>query len=215
MEFDFFQTVTYSGDNKKIVTVKFKIRSYSMFRKISLGTLGLTIGGILTIIGFVAYAVHNATVNLVGFFYGIPVLLGGLALKANELKPVPFIPPTPESVLSLRKQQATDTQNQVRQDITRYRYGLDAHLDKALTYLGFEQPGEDFPEVVALREMVIDGNYALVLEFDSPQVPLDMWQQKQQKMIGFFGPGVDVNITQTGEDKIELALITTLESQNS
>lgn len=184
-----------------------------MLRKISLGTLGLVIGGILTIMGFVSYAVHNATLNLIGFFYGIPILLGGLALKANELKPVPIIPATSESVLSLREQKATDTQNQVRQDITRYRYGIDVHLDKALTHLGLEQPGEDFPEIVALREKEIDGNYALILEFDSPQAPLDMWQSKQQKMIGFFGPGVDVKIEQTEEDKIELALITTGEAK--
>jgi hypothetical protein len=186
-----------------------------MLRKFSLGTLGLTIGGILTIMGFVAYAVHNATLNLVGFFYGIPILLGGLALKANELKPVPFIPATPESVLSLRKQKATDTQNQVREDITKYSYGQDAHLDKALSHLGLSQPGDDFPEVVALREMEIDGNYALTLEFNSPQIPLDVWQQKQQKMVGFFGPGVDVKINPLGEDKIELALITTSETEKS
>ena len=68
-----------------------------MLGKISLGTLGLTIGGILTIIGFVAYADNNATLNLVGFFYGIPLLLGGLALKANELKPVPFTQTTSPS----------------------------------------------------------------------------------------------------------------------
>lgn len=185
-----------------------------MLRKISLGTVGLTIGGILTIIGFVAYANSNATLNLIGFFYGIPILLGGLALKANELKPVPFVPATPESVLSLRRQKATDTQNQVREDITRYRYGQDAHLDKALTHLGLEQPGEDFPEVVALREMEVDGNYGLVLEFDSPQAPLDMWQKKQEKMTGFFGPGVDVKITQPEEDKIELALITNPEEKS-
>jgi len=185
-----------------------------MLGKISLGTLGLTIGGILTLTGFFAYAAHNATLNLIGFFYGIPVLLGGLALKANELKPVPFIPSTPESVLSLRKQKATQTQNQVREDVTRYRYGQDAHLDKALTHLGLEQLGEDFPEVVALREMEIDGNYALIIQFDSPQVPLDVWQQKQQKMVAFFGPGVDVKISQIGDEKIELALITNPETQS-
>ncbi|MGB3651313.1 MAG: DUF2854 domain-containing protein [Rivularia sp. (in: cyanobacteria)] len=180
-----------------------------MLRKISLGTVGLTIGGVLTIVGFVAYAAHNATLNLIGFFYGIPILLGGLALKANELKPVPFIPPTPESVLSLRKEKATQTQNQVREDITRYRYGIDAHLDKALTHLGVAQLEEELPDVTALRETEIDGNYALILDFDSPQIPLNVWEQKQDKMNGFFGPGVDVKIAQTGEDKIELTLITT------
>ncbi|MBV6625196.1 MAG: DUF2854 domain-containing protein [Rivularia sp. (in: Bacteria)] len=186
-----------------------------MLRKISLGTVGLIIGGILTIIGFVSYGVHNATLNLIGFFYGIPILLGGLALKANELKPVPFVPPTPESVLSLREHKATETQNQVRKDITRYRYGIDVHLDKALTHLGLGQLDEELPEVLALREMEIDGNYALIIDFDSPQVPLDTWEQKQQKMTSFFGPGVDVKIAQPEEDKIELTLVTTSEAENA
>ena len=53
-----------------------------MLRKLSLARVGLTVGGILTIIGFVAYAVDNPTLNLAGFFYGVPILLGGLALKA-------------------------------------------------------------------------------------------------------------------------------------
>lgn len=184
-----------------------------MLRKISLGTVGLIVGGFLTTMGFISYAVHNATLNLIGFFYGIPVLLGGLALKANELKPIPFVPPTPESVVSLREQKATDTLNQVRQDITRYRYGIDVHLDKALSHLGLGQLDEELPELLSLREMEIDGNYALILDFDSPQVPLEVWEGKQQKMTGFFGPGVDVKIEQKEDETIELALITTSEKE--
>jgi len=70
-----------------------------MFGKISLGTLGLTVGSILTIMGFIAYGFDNATLNLVGFFYGFPLLLGGLALKANELQPIPFSEPDRKSVV--------------------------------------------------------------------------------------------------------------------
>lgn len=178
-----------------------------MLRKISLGTLGLTIGSILTIIGFAAYATDNATLNLAGFFYGIPLLLGGLALKASELKPVPFSQPTTPSVLALQKQQATSTQNQIRQDITRYRYGQDAHLDSTLSALGLSKTGEETPIITGLRETQINGAYALILEFDSPQVTIDDWQKKQEKMTKFFGPGVKVEVTQTESNEIELALI--------
>ncbi|MBD2246147.1 DUF2854 domain-containing protein [Nostoc sp. FACHB-888] len=178
-----------------------------MLRKISLGTLGLTIGGILTIIGFVAYADNNATLNLVGFFYGIPLLLGGLALKANELKPVPFSQITSPSALILREQQATDTQNKIRKDITRYRYGQDAHLDTTLSFLGLSPSDQERPTVTGLRETEINGKYALILEFDSPLVPIDVWQKKQEKMTNYFGPGLEVEITQPSENTIELALI--------
>ncbi|MFS0517853.1 DUF2854 domain-containing protein [Nostoc sp. UIC 10607] len=178
-----------------------------MLRQISLGTIGLTIGGILTIIGFVAYAGNNATLNLVGFFYGIPLLLGGLALKANELKPVPQT--TSPSALILREQQATDTQNKIRKDITRYCYGQDAHLDTTLSFLGLSPTDQERPTVTGLREEEVNGSYALILEFDSPLIPIDVWQKKQEKMTNYFGPGLEIKITQPSENTIELALINT------
>ncbi|WP_088239995.1 DUF2854 domain-containing protein [Calothrix rhizosoleniae] len=178
-----------------------------MFRRISLGSLGLTIGGILTIIGFVAYGADNATLNLVGFFYGIPLLLGGLALKANELKPVPFSQPTTPKVLELRQQQATTTQSKILEDITRYRYGQDAHLDSTMTALGLSPTDEERPEVTSVREIDKDGAYALILEFDSPEISIDIWQEKQEKMTKFFGPGVKVEMAQPSTDQVELMLI--------
>ena len=178
-----------------------------MLRQISLGTLGLTVGGVLTLIGFAAYAANNATLNLVGFFYGFPLLLGGLALKASELKPVAFSQPTTKSVLDLRKQQATPTQNKIRKDITRYCYGQKAHLDRALSVLGLGSTDEDLPVVTGLRETEFNGNYALSLEFDSPLIPIDVWQQKQEQMTKYFGPGVEIKVTQVGANKIELAII--------
>jgi hypothetical protein len=180
-----------------------------MLRQFSLGTIGLYVGSILTVTGFIAYATNNATLNLVGFFYGIPLLLGGLALKANELKPIPFSQPTTPPVLLLREQQATVTQNKIRKDITRYCYGQDAHLDAALSHLGLSPTDAERPIITGLRETEINGAYALVLEFDSPLIAINIWQQKQEKMTSFFGPGVEVQITQPDENKVELALINT------
>lgn len=183
-----------------------------MLRQTSLGTLGLVVGGVLTVVGFAAYFSGNPTLNLVGFFYGIPLLLGGLALKAAELKPVLLTQPTTSQILELRQQQATTTQNQIRQDVTRYRYGQEAHLDTSLSHLGLSPTDEERPVITGLREAEIEGAYALILEFYSPLIPLEVWQQKQQKMTGFFGPGVDVKITQPTKDEIALALIATSDS---
>ncbi|AUS99319.1 hypothetical protein CLI64_02305 [Nostoc sp. CENA543] len=183
-----------------------------MLRQISLGTLGLSVGAVLTLVGFVAYAADNATLNLVGFFYGFPLLLGGLALKANEIKPIAFSQPTPPSVLTLREQQATVTQNKIRKDVTRYCYGQDAHLDGALTYLGLSPTDEERPILTGLRETEINGAYALILEFDSPLIQVSAWQEKQEKMTKYFGPGIEVKITSLDDSKIELTLITNTQS---
>jgi len=178
-----------------------------MFGKISLGSVGLVVGGTLTIVGFIAYATGNATLNLAGLFYGIPLLLGGLALKASELKPVVFSKPTSPEVITLREQQATDTQNQIRKDITRYRYGQEAHLDVSLEKLGLSPTDPERPVLIALRETTTQGRYTLILEFDSPLISLDTWKEKQSKIETFFGPNIKTEITQPEKDYIELSLI--------
>jgi Protein of unknown function (DUF2854) len=182
-----------------------------MLRQIPLGLIGLSVGGVLTLIGFFAYfVIDNATLNLVGFFYGIPILLGGLALKAAELEPVPYTQPTSDAVIALRDRQATPTQIQIRNDVTRYRYGQRAHLDSSLEALGFAPTDEECPKMLGLRELETDGAYTLVLEFESTFFPIDMWQQKQDKLTTFFGPNVRIALKDLGDEKIELSLISTL-----
>ena len=178
-----------------------------MLRQISLGTLGLVVGGVLSVVGFVAYGIGNPTLNLVGFFYGIPILLGGLALKAAELKPVPFSSPTSPDVLALREKQATSTQNQIRKDVTRYSYGQEAHLDSSLDYLGLDPTDEERPVLEGIREEAIDGAYGLVLEFSSPLISFDTWQQKREKIERFFGPGLQAEVHQLPDDRVDVVLI--------
>jgi len=178
-----------------------------MLGRINLSRVLLLIGGALTIVGFVAYFQDNPTLNLAGFFYGIPVLLGGLALRAAELEPVPYRVPTSDAVLKLREEQATPTLNQVRQDVTRYRFGQEAHLDVALEKLGLESTGEDLPQLQTIEEIAVDGCYALVLVFDTPTVAVDLWQEKQAKIERFFGPSVRAEIVSPEENNIVLTLI--------
>ncbi len=179
--------------------------------RINLSLVLLAVGGVLTVMGFIAYFQDNSTLNLVGFFYGIPVLLGGLALRAAELEPAPYTQPTSPEVLKLREEQATATQNQVRQDITRYRYGQEAHLDVALQKLGLSPSGQECPELSGLHEAEIDGSYALILEFASSQLPFSTWIEKKAKIEAFFGPNVRAELSQPVEDQVNLALVTLLE----
>ncbi|MBI4780061.1 MAG: DUF2854 domain-containing protein [Oscillatoriophycideae cyanobacterium NC_groundwater_1537_Pr4_S-0.65um_50_18] len=185
-----------------------------MLRQISLGALGLVVGGILTVMGFIAYATDHPTLNLVGFFYGIPVLLGGLALTASELKPVPLTQPTAPEVLALRQQQATETQNQIRKDVTRYRYGQEAHLDSTLEHLGLSPSDDERPLLYGLHEEERQGAYALVLEFDSALISFETWQEKREKIERFFGPGLRVELAKLSGEQVEVALISTPQSNS-
>lgn len=182
-----------------------------MFGRFSLGSIGVVVGSALTLIGFAAYFfTDNATLNLAGFFYGIPLLLGGLALKSSELKPVPIDPPSDAPIVALRSQQATPIQKQIFNEVTRYRYGEEAHLEVALDRLGLSPSDNDRPILKSIREENRGGAYCLILRFDSPEIPLGTWQEKQDKITRFFGPNITTEIESisTNPDQLEVVLKT-------
>jgi len=131
-------------------------------------------------------------------------------LKAAELKPVPLSQPTPAEVLETRQQTATPIQNQIRQDVMRYRYGQDAHLDSSLESLGLSPSDEERPLLNSLRETVVDGAYTLILEFYSPLISFETWEQKREKIEKFFGPNIRVELSQPDEDQVDVALISAI-----
>ncbi len=196
-----------------------------MLRQISLGSLFLVLGVVLSALGLFAYATGNPTLNLVGFFYGVPILLGGAALKSAEVKPSKILQPASSQLLKLREAQATPTQNQLRQDVTRFRYGISAHLDEALEKLGMSPTDEERPVLTGICEEVFQSEgqpdaYSLVLRFQSPLISWETWQAKQEKIGRFFGPGVIAVVSQSeiqSEDQkerqsIDLRLIAEVKS---
>ncbi|MCX5940531.1 MAG: DUF2854 domain-containing protein, partial [Cyanobium sp. LacPavin_0818_WC50_MAG_67_9] len=52
---------------------------------LSPGSLVTIAGAVLTVVGSIAYATDSPNLSLPTIFYGIPIFLGGLALKSSEL----------------------------------------------------------------------------------------------------------------------------------
>jgi hypothetical protein len=180
--------------------------------KISLASVGLYVGGILFVVGFLAYAKGNSTLNLVGFFYGFPILLGGFAFKSSEVTPIPVIVPESASVVAVRMVAETPTQKQLRKDVTRYRYGIKAHLDEILEKLGMSPTDEERPLLVGIYEELSQdedtkGEYSLVLRFRSPLMSFEFWQEKQDKLTRFFGPGIVAVVAELENKEVDLRLI--------
>lgn len=180
--------------------------------KISLASIGLFVGGILFVVGFWAYSKGNSTLNLIGFFYGFPILLGGFAFKSSEVAPIPVIVPESEDVLAVRKLQETSTQKQLRKDVTRYRYGIKAHLDEVLEKLGMRPTDEERPLLIGVYEEISQaeetkGAYSLVLRFQSPLMGFEVWQEKQDKLTRFFGPGIVATVSELANKEVDLRLI--------
>ena len=117
--------------------------------------------------------------------------------------------PTTDEIIALREAQATQTQNKLRRDVTRYVYGQDVHLDRALTLLDLKPLDEDAcPILEGLHEESVGGAYTLVLEFKSPLVRINTWKNKLEQIEKYFGPNIRAELSQPQETLIYLALIT-------
>ena len=101
---------------------------------LSPGSLVTIAGAVLTVIGTIAYATDIPNLSLPTIFYGIPILLGGLALKSSELPPPKRLTPAPR-FKQLRDLPESEPLRKLLADVDRWRYGQKAHLESSLEVL--------------------------------------------------------------------------------
>lgn len=166
-----------------------------------MANLFLGAGGIITIYSFSSYLSSSGTASAssLGFVYGVPILLVGCALKYAELVPVPV--ETNDDARYARNSVATATQRQIYADITRHRYGDEAHLSAAMTSLGLRPRGEACPVLERAAEREVDGQYELDLVFYSVATPYKVWEERKDRYETFFGPGVSVSVRKVDSEK--------------
>ena len=167
-------------------------------RGFSLGNLIIFSGVLITLLSFAEYLGESGgdglNVSGLGFVYGIPVFLAGAALKYAEINPVPcYSSPAADEVYELK---ATETIKKIKQDVTRHRYGDEAHLDTTVKKLGLVVPGKAYPQLKELREEVVDGELAFTMVWQSIDTPYKMWadERRVKKYETFFGPGIGAEV---------------------
>lgn len=171
--------------------------------QVSFGTIGSVVGVIFLLYGFFAYfdIAPGGPISSLILTYGFPITLLGFALKYAELKPVPCV--TYAKASGLRTRQATPILLQVKDDVTRFRYGDEQHLDLAMERIfrigrGGGVSRRECPVLTGIREEVAEsiGTYALVLEFEAKKLGLDGFLKYQEKFQTFFGPGITCEMKQ-------------------
>jgi len=170
------------------------------------GSLVTIAGAVLTVVGSIAYLGDNANLSLPTIFYGIPILLGGLALKSSELPP-----PQRLTAASQFRQQREDPASadlaRLLKDVDRWRYGQKAHLESSLEALKLwdeDQP----PQLISVAELGDQHSYGLALTFAVGAVPYQRWQDQQQRLGRFFGSGLSAQLEPIGADQLRLTLST-------
>lgn len=164
-------------------------------RGFSLGNLVIFLGIAVTILSFSEYLGDDTgdglTISGLGFVYGIPIFLAGAALKYAEIDPVPcYTNPQADAIFESK---ATEIISKIKQDVTRHRYGDEAHLDTTVKKLGLVVAGKDYPQLKELRQDITqDGELTFTMVWQSMDTPYKMWadERRRKKYETFFGPGV-------------------------
>eukprot|EP01041_Mallomonas_annulata_P000508 gene508-978_t len=196
-------------------TVPFEIRG------ISLPLVVFSAGALLTLWSLVGFFVteggEDSATSSLGFVYGIPVFLIGLSLWYAEIPPVQVISDAAGD--RAWESKATETLKKVKADVTRHRYGDDAHLDSTLESLGLKLPQKKFPKMLSIKqEATNDGELRFVMTFQSAETPYKVWSdpQRVKRYETFFGPGVTAVVSKVDVDQRILSLtLTTTSSSNS
>ena len=168
-------------------------------RGFSLGNLVILSGVLITVASFSEYLSDTGgdglNVSGLGFVYGIPVFLAGAALKYAEIEPVPcYSNPGADAIFESK---ATEIIAKVKQDVTRHRYGDEAHLDTTVRKLGLVVPGKAYPQLRELRQDKDEnGELTFTMVWQSLDTPYKMWadEKRRKKYETFFGPDVGAEV---------------------
>ncbi|CAM9682622.1 unnamed protein product, partial [Choristocarpus tenellus] len=129
-----------------------------------------------------------------------------------ELAPAP-VQTTPEAE-ALFQEKATETIKKIVSDVTRHRYGDEAHLDTTIKTLGLVMPQSDYPQLEYLTQTVEpNGELGFMMVFQSRATPFKKWVEPErvQKYVTFFGPGVDAEVVKvSSKDRLVGIKLTTL-----
>lgn len=195
-------------------TVPFEIRGFS------LPIIVFSTGLLLTASSFVGYFLNNingeGAVSSIGFVYGIPVFLIGLSLWYAELPPVEVI--SSDSGDKIYEALKTDTMEKIKKDVTRHRYGDDAHLDSTLDALGLKLPQKKYPKMLSIiQEETPEGELAFTMTFQSMDTPYKVWAEPDRinRFKTFFGPGVDASVIKVDSEKRIVGIKLTTTSKNA
>jgi hypothetical protein len=175
-----------------------------MQRLLSPGTLVTLAGVVLTVVGSLAYVTDHPNLSLPTIFYGIPIFLGGLALKSSELPPPERLTP-PAQWRKLRESPSSEPLRKLLSDVTRWRYGQKAHLESSLEALKLWDEQEP-PSLLSVEELSLPEGYGLRLCFALGAVPLPRWEACQERLGRFFGPGLRAELVPLPDNSLALTL---------
>ena len=144
-------------------------------------------GGSLSFIGMTAFFTESVNLSVPTFFYGVPILLIGLALKTSEVAPVKLIN---KEVFQADKFNRPKELTELVKDVTKWRYGIQAHLESSLEVLKLWNE-ENPPKLLELEEISKHDRNGLRMHFEINGIPPEDWLKKKDRINRFFAKGLE------------------------
>ena len=174
-----------------------------MKKQFSPASLVSLAGAVLAVTGLVSYFNDATNLSVPTFFYGVPILLIGLAMKNSELGPTKNL--ISESELSRLKLNGPKELSDLIGDVTRFRYGQRVHLETSLQSLKLwdEKNPPQLLEIALLEE---NKRFGISMKFESQGVPLEKWEQQSERLGRFFAKDLTAEIKSNNPGEISLKL---------
>ncbi len=175
-----------------------------MKKQLSPASLISIAGGVLAVTGLISYFNDATNLSVPTFFYGVPILLIGLALKNSELDPANNS--ISASDISKLKSKGPKELADLIADVTRHRYGQRAHLETSLQALKLWNDANP-PKLKEIELIEIAENYGVSMKFDFCGVPLEKWESQKDRLGRFFAKGLTAEITSISPKELKLELL--------
>ena len=158
-------------------------------------------GGVLAFIGMTAYFTESVNLSVPTFFYGVPILLIGLGLKTSEIPPVKLVN---RNDFKKNKFNRPKELTELVRDVTRWRYGIKAHLESSLEALNLWNE-DNPPQLKEIEEITKEEKNGFKMHFEINDVPFEQWIEKQERLNRFFVKGLESEfIMNDNEEEFDL-----------
>ena len=158
-----------------------------MKKYLSPGNLIVTLGGVLAFVGMTAYFTDSVNLSVPTFFYGVPIFLIGLGLKTSEIPPVKLLD---NKNFKGNKFNRPKELTALVKDVTRWRYGIKAHLESSLEALNLWDD-DNPPQLKEIEEIARNDKNGLRMHFEINAVPVERWMEKRERLNRFFAKGLE------------------------
>ncbi len=158
-----------------------------MKKYLSPANLIVATGGVLAFIGMTAYFTDSVNLSVPTFFYGVPIFLIGLGLKTAEIPPVKLFE---KEIFNNNRFKRPKELTALVKDVTRWRYGIKAHLESSLEALNLWDE-DNPPQLKEIEEITKENKKGLRMHFITNAVPVEKWEEKQERLNRFFVKGIE------------------------